>query len=95
MSRPDKIVRKRTRYGEWTAFVQNLESPLGLFEKEIEFISKMVDGCTLEWCETSNRALNDISSSLFSLSSAPGSVRSIVGSVLPWGLRLWRFPGPD
>ena len=42
--------------------------PLGLLEKEIDFTSKMVDACTLEWCEATERAMDDISNSLFSIS---------------------------
>ena len=67
MEMPDEIVRKKVFEG-WTSFVDNLEKSLELLEKEIEFTSKMVNACTLEWCEASERAIDDISNSLFSIS---------------------------
>lgn len=67
MEMPDEIVRKKVFEG-WTSFVDNLERSLELLEKEIEFASKMVNACTLEWCEASERAIDDISNSLFSIS---------------------------
>jgi hypothetical protein len=67
MEMPDEIVRKRVFEG-WKSFVDNLEESLALLEKEIDFTSKMVNACTLEWCEASERALDDISNSLFSIS---------------------------
>jgi len=67
MAMPDEIVRKRVFEG-WTSFVDNLEKSLELLEKEIEFTSKMVNACTLDWCEASERAIDDISNSLFSIS---------------------------
>ena len=67
MEMPDEIVRKKVFEG-WKSFVDNLEQSLALLEKEIDFTSKMVNACTLEWCEASERALDDISNSLFSIS---------------------------
>jgi hypothetical protein len=67
MEMPDEIVRKKVFEG-WTSFVDNLEKSLELLEKEIEFTSKMVKACSLEWCEASERAIDDISNSLFSIS---------------------------
>ena len=67
MEMPDEIVRKKVFEG-WTSFVDNLEKSLELLEKEIEFASKMVNACSLEWCEASERAIDDISNSLFSIS---------------------------
>ncbi len=67
MKMPDEIVRKQIFDG-WKVFVENLEESLGLLEKEIDFTSKMVDACTLEWCEATERAMDDISNSLFSIS---------------------------
>ena len=67
MEMPDEIVRKKVFEG-WTAFVENLENSLDSLEKEIDFASKMVNACTLEWCEASERAIDDISNSLFSIS---------------------------
>ena len=67
MDMPDEIVRKKVFEG-WKSFVDNLEQSLALLEKEIDFTSKMVNACTLEWCEASERAIDDISNSLFSIS---------------------------
>ena len=67
MEMPDEIVRRKVFEG-WKSFVDNLEKSLELLEKEIEFTSKMVNACTLEWCEASERAIDDISNSLFSIS---------------------------
>ncbi|MFH1489997.1 MAG: hypothetical protein ABII06_13935 [Pseudomonadota bacterium] len=67
MELPDEIVRKQV-YAGWTSFVENLEKSLELLEKEIDFTSKMVNACTLEWCEATERALDEISNSLFSIS---------------------------
>jgi hypothetical protein len=67
MEMPDEIVRKKVFEG-WTSFVDSLEQSLNLLEKEIEFTSKMVNACTLEWCEASERAIDEISNSLFSIS---------------------------
>ena len=67
MNMPDELVRKKV-YEGWTVFVENLEKSLEVLEKEIDFTSKMVNACTLEWCEASERAMDDISNSLFSIS---------------------------
>jgi len=67
MNMPDELVRKKV-YDGWTAFVENLGKSLELLEKEIDFTSKMVNACTMEWCEASERAIDDISNSLFSIS---------------------------
>ena len=67
MALPDEIVRKQV-YEGWKSFVENLEKSLELLEKEINFTSKMVNACTLEWCEATERALDEISNSLFSIS---------------------------
>ena len=67
MNMPDELVRKKV-YEGWTVFVENLEKSLEVLEKEIDFTSKMVNACTLEWCEASERAIDDISNSLFSIS---------------------------
>lgn len=67
MALPDEIVRKEM-YAGWQAFVENLEKSLDLLEKEIDFTSKMVDACTLEWCQATEHAIDEISNSLFSIS---------------------------
>jgi hypothetical protein len=67
MTLPDEIVRKEM-YPGWKAFVENLEKSLDLLEKEIDFTSKMVDACTLEWCQATEHAMDEISNSLFSIS---------------------------
>jgi len=64
---PDELVRKQV-YEGWSAFVDNLEKSLEILEKEIAFTSKMVNACTLEWCEATERAMDEISNSLFSIS---------------------------
>ena len=67
MKMPDEIVRKQIFEG-WKVFVENLEESLDLLEKEVDFTSKMVDACTVEWCEATERAMDEISNSLFSIS---------------------------
>ena len=67
MEMPDEIVRRQVFEG-WRGFVDHLEKSLDLLEKEIDFTSKMVNACTLEWCETTERAMDEISNSLFSIS---------------------------
>jgi hypothetical protein len=67
MEMPDEIVRKKV-YEGWSSFVESLEQSVATLEKEIEFTSKMVNACTLEWCEATERAVDDISNSLFSIS---------------------------
>jgi hypothetical protein len=67
MGMPDELVRKQV-YEGWSAFVDNLEKSLEILEKEIAFTSKMVNACTLEWCEATERAMDEISNSLFSIS---------------------------
>ena len=52
----------------WRVFVSQLEKSLDLLEKEIDFTSKMVNACTLEWCQATEETLDDISNSLFSIS---------------------------
>ncbi|MBN1102305.1 MAG: hypothetical protein JXL84_02705 [Deltaproteobacteria bacterium] len=64
---PDEIVRKKF-YEGWSSFVQSLEESVAVLEKEIDFTSKMVNACTLEWCEATERAIDDISNSLFAIS---------------------------
>lgn len=67
MKMPDEIVRGRF-YEGWASFMESLEESVTTLEKEIDFTSKMVNACTLEWCEATERALDDISNSLFSIS---------------------------
>ena len=67
MELPAEIVR-REMYAGWKAFVDNLEKSLDLLEREIDFTSKMIDACTLEWCQSTEHALDEISNSLFSIS---------------------------
>ena len=67
MAMPDEIVRKEMAPG-WKAFVENLENALELLEKEIDFTSKMVNACSLEWCQATEQAFDEISNSLFSIS---------------------------
>jgi len=52
----------------WRVFLNQLEKALGLLEKEIDFTSKMVNACTLEWCQVTEETLDEISNSLFSIS---------------------------
>lgn len=67
MNMPDEIVKKGF-YEGWSSFVKSLEESVASLEKEIDFTGKMVNACTLEWCEATERALDDISNSLFSIS---------------------------
>ena len=67
MEMPNEIVRKKV-YEGWASFVKSLEESVATLEKEIDFTSKMVKACTLEWCEATERAIDDISNSLFSIS---------------------------
>lgn len=67
MEMPDEIVRKKF-YEGWCSFLESLEESVATLEKEIDFTSKMVNACTLEWCEATERAVDDISNSLFSIS---------------------------
>lgn len=67
MKMPDEIVRRELAPA-WNEFVDNLEKSLDLLEKEINFTSKMVNACTLEWCQSTELALDDISNSLFAIS---------------------------
>ena len=67
MKMPDEIVRRELAPA-WNDFVDNLEKSLDLLEKEIDFTSKMVNACTLEWCQSTEHALDDISNSLFAIS---------------------------
>jgi len=48
--------------------VENLEKSRDLLEKEIDFTSKMVDACTMAWCQATEHAIDEISNSLFSIS---------------------------
>ena len=67
MEMPDEIVRKEMAPA-WKEFIINLERSLDLLEKEIDFTAKMVNACTLEWCQATEHALDDINNSLFSIS---------------------------
>ena len=67
MDMPDEIVRRKMVPG-WRAFIENLEKSIDLLEKEINFTSKMIDACTLEWCQATELAIDEISNSLFSIS---------------------------
>ena len=67
MSMPDEIVRREMVPG-WKAYIDNLEKSLDLLEKEIDFTSKMADACSLEWCQATEHAIDDISNSLYSIS---------------------------
>jgi len=60
-------IRKEVVEG-WLGFVHNLEKSLDLLDKEIDFTSKMVNACTLEWCQVTEQTLDEISNALFSIS---------------------------
>ena len=57
---PAELIR-REMYAGWKAYVDNLEKSLDLIEREIGFTSKMIDACTLEWCQSTEHALDEIS----------------------------------
>jgi len=67
MQMPDELVREKV-YGGWASFLESLQESVATLEKEIEFASKMVNACTMEWCEATERAIDEISNSLFSIS---------------------------
>ena len=67
MDMPDELVRKELDPG-WKEFIINLEKSLDVLEKEIEFTSKMVNACTLEWCQSTEYAFDEINNALFSIS---------------------------
>jgi len=52
----------------WRVFVDHLEKSLDLLDKEIDFTSKMVNACTIEWCQVTEQTLDEISNALFSIS---------------------------
>jgi hypothetical protein len=52
----------------WRGFVDNLGTSLDMLEKEIDFTSKMVKACTIEWCQVTEQTLDEISNALFSIS---------------------------
>jgi hypothetical protein len=52
----------------WRGFVHNLEKSLDMLEKEIDFTSKMVNACTIEWCQVTEQTLDELSNALFSIS---------------------------
>src|SRR4030042_911938 len=52
----------------WREFVHNLERSLDMLEKEVDFTSKMVNACTIEWCQVTEQTLDEISNALFSIS---------------------------
>ena len=52
----------------WRGFVDNLGTSLDMLEKEIDFTSKMVNACTIEWCQVTEQTLDEISNALFSIS---------------------------
>jgi len=64
---PREIIRREIVEG-WRGFVANLEKSLDLLDKEIDFTSKMVNACTVEWCEVTEQTLDEISNALFSIS---------------------------
>jgi hypothetical protein len=67
MSMPrDKIIGGMVE--GWRVFLGQLEKSLDLLEKEIDFTSKMVNACTMDWCQATEETLDDISNSLFSIS---------------------------
>jgi len=52
----------------WRGFVDNLGKSLDMLDKEIDFTSKMVNACTIEWCQVTEQTLDEISNALFSIS---------------------------
>jgi hypothetical protein len=48
--------------------VDNLGNSLDMLDKEIDFTSKMVNACTIEWCQVTEQTLDEISNALFSIS---------------------------
>jgi len=52
----------------WRGFVDNLGNSLDMLDKEIDFTSKMVNACTIEWCQVTEQTLDEISNALFSIS---------------------------
>ncbi len=67
MTLPDEIVRKEV-YEGWKAFLENLEAAVSSLEKEVDNTSKMIDACTLEWCQATEYAMDEIANALFSIS---------------------------
>jgi archaellum component FlaC len=66
MAMPDEIVRKEV-YDGWKTFLENLESAVSGLEKEVENTSKMLNACTLEWCQATEHALDEVANALFSI----------------------------
>lgn len=64
---PMDTIREEVVEG-WRVFVNNLEKALALLDKEIEFTSKMVNACTIEWCQVTEHTLDELSNALFSIS---------------------------
>ena len=67
MPKPVDTIRDEVVEG-WRGFVQHLEKSLELLDREIEFTSKMVNACTVEWCEITEHTLDELSNALFSIS---------------------------
>jgi len=67
MAMPMDTIRDEVVEG-WRVFVNNLEKSLDLLDKEIEFTSKMVNACTIEWCQVTEHTLDELSNALFSIS---------------------------
>ena len=67
MTLPDEIVRREVYEGR-KAMLEKVESGLDSIEKEVTNTSKMLDACTLEWCQSTEHALDEVSNSLFSIS---------------------------
>jgi hypothetical protein len=67
MGMPKNDISKEVVEG-WRGFVDHLEKSLDLLDKEIDFTSKMVNACTIEWCQVTEQTLDEISNALFSIS---------------------------
>ena len=67
MSKPMDTIRTEV-VEAWLGFVDNLGNSLDMLDKEIDFTSKMVNACTIEWCQVTEQTLDEISNALFSIS---------------------------
>ena len=57
----------------WRTFVNNLEAGLKMLEEDIDEAASLSEVCTLEWCESVEHVIDELSNSLYSISEASWS----------------------
>ena len=57
----------------WRQFVNNLEKPVDLVEKQLNEAAEIPEICTSEWCQATEHVLDELGNFLYSISEPRGA----------------------